>query len=80
MSVSTKLGADEHEAFRRIDALEAKLAFAEDLLETLNVAVYRQQQQIERLNKQLVRLAEQVAGTGASGETRNLKDEIPPHY
>ncbi|MBX3680520.1 MAG: SlyX family protein [Rhodocyclaceae bacterium] len=64
----------------RIEALEAKLVFAEDLLETLNLTVYRQQQHIERLQKQLARLAEQVAGNTGAGEARNLKDEIPPHY
>lgn len=70
----------EAEGTSRIEALEAKLAFAEDLLETLNLTVYRQQEQIARLQKQLGRLAEQVAGNGQAGEGRNLKDEIPPHY
>lgn len=64
----------------RLDAVEAKLVFAEDLLETLNLTVYRQQQQIERLHQQLGRLAEQLAGNTTPAEARNLKDEIPPHY
>lgn len=80
MSVNGKAGVGERDVFMRIEALEAKLVFAEDLLETLNLTVYRQQQQIERLHKHLGRLAEQVAGNGGPGEARNLKDEIPPHY
>ena len=63
----------------RINELEAKLAFAEDLLEELNRTVYRQQQQIEVLQRQLRELREQVAAS-APAEGRSLRDEIPPHY
>ncbi len=80
MSAQDRVHADDVAMSSRLDALEAKLVFAEDLLETLNLTVYRQQQHIERLQKQLGRLAEQVAGNAVTGEARNLKDEIPPHY
>lgn len=63
----------------RINELEVKLAFAEDLLEELNKTVYRQQQQIERLQKEMRELREQVAAS-APNEQRSLRDEIPPHY
>lgn len=80
MSDGAASRGDADVAVSRLDALEAKLVFAEDLLETLNLTVYRQQQQIERLHKQLGLLAEQMAGNATPGEARNLKDEIPPHY
>ncbi|WP_235027081.1 SlyX family protein [Cognatazoarcus halotolerans] len=80
MSDQDPVHTDAGQLSLRIEALEAKLVFAEDLLETLNLTVYRQQQHIERLQKQLARLAEQVAGNTGAGEARNLKDEIPPHY
>ncbi|QSI77179.1 MULTISPECIES: SlyX family protein [Niveibacterium] len=68
----------------RITRLEVKLSFAEDLLDELNHTVYRQQQQIEALQKHVRALTEQVragaGGGGGSGEPRDLREEIPPHY
>jgi SlyX protein len=63
----------------RINELEAKLVFAEDLLEELNKTVYRQQQQIDQLQKELRELRKQVAAS-IPNEQRSLRDEIPPHY
>jgi SlyX protein len=63
----------------RMDELEVKLSFAEDLLDTLNTTVYRQQQQIEQLQRQVKALREQLAAQ-APAEPRSLRDEIPPHY
>ncbi len=63
----------------RINELEVKLAFAEDLLEELNKTVYRQQQQIDRLEKELRELRKQLAASMPS-EQRSLRDDIPPHY
>lgn len=62
----------------RITNLEIKLSFAEDLIEKLNETVYKQQQQIEFLYRELKAVKEQASagGTGVS----SLKDEIPPHY
>lgn len=63
----------------RLEALEVKLGFADDLLETLNRTVFRQQEQIDQLARALAGLRQQVrAGVGPSpGDPR---DEIPPHY
>lgn len=66
-----------------IDRLEEKLSFAEDLLDELNRTVFRQQQQIDVLQKQLQALSEQVrASAGGSGGAapNDLRDEIPPHW
>jgi SlyX protein len=60
----------------RITNLEIKLSFTEDLIEQLNKTVYKQQQQIEFLYRELKSLKEQASSGGAS----SLKDEIPPHY
>ena len=65
----------------RLTQLESKLFLAEDLLDTLNVTVFRQQQQIDQLQAQIRVLYQQMqnsSGTGA--EKRDLRDEIPPHY
>lgn len=63
----------------RITELEVKLAFAEDLLETLNHTAYRQQEQIDQLQHELRALRQQMLQSQPA-EQRNLLDEIPPHY
>jgi SlyX protein len=61
----------------RITNLEIKLSFTEDLIEKLNETVYKQQQQIEFLYRELKAIKEQAGSGGGGG---SLKDEIPPHY
>jgi SlyX protein len=63
----------------RITELEIKLSFAEDLLETLNQTVYRQQREIELLRAQVAQLADQMRH-GLQNQRRDPRDEIPPHY
>jgi SlyX protein len=62
----------------RLTEIEVKLGFTEDLLEELNRTVYRQQQQIDRLQQELRALRLQVSALPA--EQRAASDEIPPHY
>jgi SlyX protein len=64
---------------KRIEELEIKAAFAEDLVETLNRTVFRQQEQLEVLQRQLDDLRRQIQSMPAGG-ARSLRDEIPPHY
>ena len=63
----------------RIAELEVKLSFCEELLEELNKTVYRQQQQIDLLQKEVAALREQV-NTSLPAEPREPVDETPPHY
>ena len=63
----------------RLEKIETKLSLSEDLLEELNKSVYQQQRQIEQLQREIVRLREQVLAA-LPNEARNLNDEIPPHY
>lgn len=80
----------ERDAERRIEALEVKLleqvsdlqiklAWAEDLLDTLNTTVFRQQEKIDLLQEQL-RMLRQQFSEAMPGEQGSLRDEIPPHY
>ncbi|MDD3483925.1 SlyX family protein [Azovibrio restrictus] len=64
----------------RITDLEIKFSFAQDLLETLNTTVYRQQQQIDLLVQELKALRLQMQSMAPAQGGRNLADEIPPHY
>lgn len=63
----------------RITNLEIKLSFTEDLIEKLNQIIYKQQQQIEFLYRELKSIKEQASSSGGGG-SGGLKDEIPPHY
>ncbi len=63
----------------RINELEIKLAYAEDLLETLNHTVYKQQEQIVALQRQLSDLQRQVQAI-PSRSPGSPQDELPPHY
>ena len=63
----------------RISELEAKAVFADDMLDELNRSLYRQQQEIDRLQSDLRQLRTQLAGAAAA-ESGNPQDEIPPHY
>ena len=62
----------------RIDALETRLTFQDETIETLNKTITAQWQQIDALTRQLVHLNErlQEAETQGPGAT----NEPPPHY
>lgn len=79
MATTSRARAEEARVERRLEDLEIKLAFTEDLLEKLDAVVVRQQQQIDLLTKELVELKRQ--GAAAEPATwRSLRDELPPHY
>lgn len=64
---------------QRLADLELKVADNDDLLDQMNLALYRQQQHIDRLTRELALLRQQMPEAG-SGAPRSLRDEIPPHY
>lgn len=63
----------------RITNLEIKLSFTEDLIDQLNQTIYKQQQQIEFLYRELKSIKEQSSSGDGAGIS-SPKDEIPPHY
>ena len=63
----------------RLEKIETKLSLSEDLLEELNNTVYRQQREIEQLQRELAALREQVRAA-LPNEPRDLGNEVPPHY
>lgn len=65
----------------RIIELETKIAYQEDLLESLNATVAAQQQQLDQLEKvcrALIERWEQMSDTLKSHSSEQY--EIPPHY
>jgi SlyX protein len=71
--------ASGNDSEARLAEIEAKLGFAEDLLEQLNRTVFRQQEQLDLLQQELRVLYQQVK-EAIPPEAREPGDEIPPHY
>lgn len=63
---------------RRFEALEIKVSYTEDLLEQLNMTIYRQQQRIDALVQHLADLRQRTPED--AGANRSARDELPPHY
>ena len=70
---------DAHTDAQRLENLEVKLSYLEDLVDGLNLSIYRQQEQIDRLAREVVHLRQQ-APMAYSGGAFNPRDELPPHY
>jgi SlyX protein len=70
--------SDEKTLGERIDALEARLMFQDETIETLNKTITEQWSKIDGLTRQFVSLSErlQEAEANAPGPA----DEPPPHY
>jgi SlyX protein len=61
----------------RIDALESRLMYQDETIETLNQTVTGQWQQIDALKRQLEALSERLSEAEANTRAAN---ERPPHY
>ena len=73
--VKTGMKMDE----KRLVELEIKLAYQEDLLQSLNMIVCDQQKQISRLEETCKLLNERIKNR-VEPQSINQGVEIPPHY
>lgn len=64
----------------RLVDIEVKLARQEDLVETLNQTVFRQQQKIDELEKLCSALARHIRDIRAAAAEPGAANEKPPHY
>lgn len=64
----------------RLTNLETKVAYQDDLVETLNRIVVSQQQQIDLLQQQVQMLYDQLRSLTPSDIASGAVDERPPHY
>ena len=62
----------------RIDALEARLTYQDDTIETLNQTITAQWQTIDVLTRQLAQLGERLQDAEAGAIRPST--EPPPHY
>jgi SlyX protein len=63
----------------RLTELEIKASFAEDLIDKLDQIITRQQDQIDRLTREVQFLYQQSPEEGLVPQ-RSPRDELPPHY
>ena len=63
----------------RLEEIEIRYAFQEDLLHQLDEVLKSQANQIDALKRELEGLKEQMK-QGNQGEANSLEDEKPPHY
>ena len=60
--------------------LESRLAFQDDALQQLNNELLEHQKRIEKLQRQVLMLAEKLQQGGDSGILRPHEESPPPHY
>ena len=66
------------ELSERIDALEARVAYQDDAIETLNETITAQWKQIDALTRQVAALSERLQE--AEARSPGPANERPPHY
>ena len=65
----------------KIIALEEKIAHIQDMLDDLNMVVFRQGKTIENLNNHIKELKEKLDNLKSSQSSQDLiNDDKPPHY
>lgn len=62
----------------RVDTLEARLAFQDDTIETLNKTITEQWTKVDALTRQLMALNERLQE--AESQMPRPANEPPPHY
>lgn len=67
------------EVAARLDELEIKSAYQEDIINQLNDVIVRQQQELERLKSGYQEFTQRLDGLSETLQGR-LEDDIPPHY
>ena len=63
----------------RLIEIESRIAYQEDLIQTLNDVIYRQQEKINQLEEQDHKLMERIKSLGESSDN-GQDDQPPPHY
>jgi uncharacterized coiled-coil protein SlyX len=70
--------SEEKALSERVDALEMRVAYQDDTIETLNQTITAQWQHIDALTRQLAELRERLQDTERNAPAP--ANEPPPHY
>lgn len=65
---------------QRLEALEIKASFTEDVVDKLDQIIIRQQATLDALVAEVRDLRTRAASASEGSGPRNLRDELPPHY
>ena len=65
---------------KRVDELESQVAFQDELIESLNSTVAKQDRELLELKHQLSRLSDRIKEIGDAYPGEAPQDETPPHY
>jgi len=60
--------------------IEIKLAYAEDMVDSLSRRIHEQQQQIDKLEQMCASLGQHVRNLAQNNGGAQLPHERPPHY
>lgn len=63
-----------------IEQLQMKLAFQEDTIESLNIALIAQQKQMDDLQFQLKQMVSKISAIEPSNMASEKEEAPPPHY
>ena len=72
----------DKDTLSRMDELESRLAFQDDLIENLNEVITRQDREILNLVQKLKELDGRINDLAASAAAPggSMEQEVPPHY
>ena len=65
---------------KRIDEIESQVAFQDEIIESLNSTVAKQDGELLELKHQFSRLSERIKEIGDASPGEAPQDETPPHY
>jgi len=65
---------------KRIEELETQMAFQDDIHESLNAIVAKQDGEILELKRQFSMLSDRLKDMGDAAGGAQAQDETPPHY
>jgi len=65
---------------KRVEELENQAAFQDELHESLNLIVAKQDAEILELKRQVIQLFERLRDLGDAMPGGQVQDEVPPHY
>ncbi|MFM2397570.1 MAG: hypothetical protein RLZZ144_820 [Pseudomonadota bacterium] len=64
----------------RLELIETKIMFQEDLMEELNKTIYEQQKKLQQLEAVCLALVRQIQSVAESTNDTKSANERPPHY
>jgi SlyX protein len=64
----------------RLENIETKISYQEDLVEELNKVVYQQQQKLNQLEAVCATLTRHIQSLAEAGAEGRAVNEMPPHY